>query len=172
MEGIWPVSPSNHAVLNEGVSHSNRLLLDILSDADEMGYRESFHPTTPTVPLGRDRSLSISSPAVAPFEASLETFISDYTFNSNSHALLFSGHGHHRTASTPASNTGHSLSDVTPQTSRAVEMILDVERLYNFGVEIGILPEDAESRRLLQRMRHQFAYLAASRANGAGTGAN
>ncbi|EED21437.1 hypothetical protein TSTA_086700 [Talaromyces stipitatus ATCC 10500] len=40
--------------------------------------------------------------------------------------------------------------------SRAVEMITDVEKLYKFGVNIGILPEDKETQLSLRRMKRRF----------------
>ncbi|KAI1733359.1 hypothetical protein F4680DRAFT_82815 [Xylaria scruposa] len=43
--------------------------------------------------------------------------------------------------------------------SRAVEMITEVERLCEFGVNIGILPESRDTRRLLNQMKCRFLAL-------------
>ncbi|KAI1756696.1 hypothetical protein F4782DRAFT_483739 [Xylaria castorea] len=52
-----------------------------------------------------------------------------------------------------------SLSTKPKVNSRAVEMITEVERLYEFGVNIGILPEGRDTRRLLNRMKCRFMSL-------------
>ncbi|KAI0452500.1 hypothetical protein F5B21DRAFT_483217 [Xylaria acuta] len=55
-----------------------------------------------------------------------------------------------------------SVSRTPKVNSRAVEMITEVEKLYEFGVSIGILPEARDTKRLLNRMKHRFMSLTLS----------
>jgi len=53
--------------------------------------------------------------------------------------------------------------EARPQILRAnssvVDMIVGVERLYEYGVSIGILPEDRDMSLSLTRMKHRFLSL-------------
>jgi hypothetical protein len=60
----------------------------------------------------------------------------------------------------------HNESEIPPTessiprvSSKAVEMITSVENLYEFGVNIGILPEDKETQLSLKRMKRRFVSL-------------
>ncbi|RKU47804.1 hypothetical protein DL546_007361 [Coniochaeta pulveracea] len=50
-------------------------------------------------------------------------------------------------------------SSATRRNSKAVEMITHVEKLYDFGVSTGILPEDRSTKLLLRRMKSRFMSL-------------
>ncbi|QGA15169.1 hypothetical protein EYB26_002825 [Talaromyces marneffei] len=50
-------------------------------------------------------------------------------------------------------------SSIPRVSSKAIEMITDVQNLYKFGVSIGILPEDKETQLSLRRMKRRFVSL-------------
>ncbi|KAI7973691.1 hypothetical protein EIK77_004297 [Talaromyces pinophilus] len=60
---------------------------------------------------------------------------------------------------TQSENAPPTKASIPRVTSKAVEMITSVENLYEFGVNIGILPEDKETQLSLRRMKRRFISL-------------
>ena len=52
--------------------------------------------------------------------------------------------------------------------SRAEDMITDVEKLYEFGVHVGLLPEDCDLKSSLRRMKGRFQGLSRPALGGDG----
>lgn len=65
----------------------------------------------------------------------------------------------HKTPHTQSENPPPTKASIPRVTSKAVEMITSVENLYEFGVSIGILPEDKETQLSLRRMKRRFISL-------------
>jgi hypothetical protein len=82
-------------------------------------------------------------------------------------SLTHVGNQRYRRNETRQKTKQFSQPEVTPSShtagprvnSRAVEMIIDVEKLYLFGVSVGILPEDTTMRLSLKKMKLSFMSL-------------
>lgn len=69
------------------------------------------------------------------------------------------GKRQHKASLNQTENPVPTKSSMPRVSSKAVEMITNVENLYEFGVNIGILPEDKETQHSLRRMKRRFISL-------------
>jgi hypothetical protein len=69
------------------------------------------------------------------------------------------GQRQYKAPNNQSENAPSTKSSIPRVSSKAVEMITSVENLYEFGVNIGILPEDKETQLSLRRMKRRFISL-------------